>query len=38
VVLDGVYHLYYGGGDIVCGLATAPLDDLLQHLLAQPVV
>lgn len=37
VVRDGIYHLYYGGGDIVCGLATVPLEDLLQHLLAQPV-
>lgn len=37
-VLNGVYHLYYGGGDVVCGLATAPLEGLLQALLEQPVV
>jgi beta-1,2-mannobiose phosphorylase / 1,2-beta-oligomannan phosphorylase len=37
VVLKGIYHLYYGGGDVVCGLATTPLDDLLEHLLEQPV-
>lgn len=36
-VLGGVYHLYYGGGDLVCGLATVPLDELLGHLLTQPV-
>lgn len=36
-VLNGVYHLYYGGGDVVCGLATAPLDELVDHLLTQPV-
>jgi predicted GH43/DUF377 family glycosyl hydrolase len=36
-VINGVYHLYYGGGDLVCGLATAPLDALVQHLLGQPV-
>ena len=37
VVLGGIYHLYYGGGDVVCGLATAPLDELIGCLLAQPV-
>jgi beta-1,2-mannobiose phosphorylase / 1,2-beta-oligomannan phosphorylase len=37
VVLGGIYHLYYGGGDVVCGLATAPLDELIVCLLAQPV-
>lgn len=36
-VLNGVYHLYYGGGDVVCGLARTPLDNLLHHLLKQPV-
>jgi beta-1,2-mannobiose phosphorylase / 1,2-beta-oligomannan phosphorylase len=36
-VLEGVYHLYYGGGDVVCGLATTPLDALLANLLEQPV-
>jgi predicted GH43/DUF377 family glycosyl hydrolase len=37
VVLNGIYYLYYGGGDVVCGLATTPLEELLQHLLTQPV-
>lgn len=37
VVRDGVYHLYYGGGDLVCGLASAPLASLLENLLSQPV-
>ena len=36
-VLEGIYHLYYGAGDVVCGLATTPLDELLRHLLTQPV-
>lgn len=36
-VLNQVYHLYYGGGDRVCGLATVALDALLEHLRAQPV-
>jgi predicted GH43/DUF377 family glycosyl hydrolase len=36
-VIGGVYHLYYGGGDVVCGLATAPLDALIDSLLRQPV-
>jgi len=36
-VLNGVYHLYDGGGDVVCGLATAPLDGFLQSLPTQPV-
>jgi predicted GH43/DUF377 family glycosyl hydrolase len=36
-VLNGIYHLYYGGGDVVCGLATAPLAGLIDSLRAQPV-
>ena len=28
-VVDGIVHVYYGGGDHVIGLATCPLDDLL---------
>lgn len=36
-VLNGIYHLYYGGGDVVCGLATAPLDELVECVLSQPV-
>ena len=36
-VLDGTYFLYYGGADVHCCLATAPLDQLLEHLLENPV-
>jgi predicted GH43/DUF377 family glycosyl hydrolase len=36
-VIDGTYFLYYGGGDVHCALATAPLADFLAHLLAHPV-
>lgn len=36
-VIGGIYHLYYGGGDRVCALATTPLEDLIEHLRAQPV-
>lgn len=36
-VIGGVYHLYYGAADVSCALATAPLDALLDCLLAQPV-
>lgn len=37
VVIDGTYFLYYGGADVYCCLATAPLDELIQHLLDNPV-
>jgi predicted GH43/DUF377 family glycosyl hydrolase len=37
VVIHGTYFLYYGGADVSCGVATSPLDQLLAHLLAQPV-
>jgi len=33
VVIDGVLHVYYGGADRCCALATAPLDELVDHLL-----
>lgn len=36
-VINGTYFLYYGGGDVNCCVATAPLRDLLQHLLDHPV-
>jgi predicted GH43/DUF377 family glycosyl hydrolase len=36
-LIDGFYHLYYGGADVTCNLATCRLDDLLACLLAQPV-
>lgn len=36
-VVDGRYLLYYGGGDVHCGVASAPLDELLACLRAQPV-
>jgi predicted GH43/DUF377 family glycosyl hydrolase len=35
-VIDGTYFLYYGGGDVVCALATARLDELIACLLRQP--
>lgn len=37
VVLGETYFLYYGGADVHSCLATAPLDELLQHLLDNPV-
>lgn len=33
VVIDGILHVYYGGADTVCALATAPLDSFLENLL-----
>jgi predicted GH43/DUF377 family glycosyl hydrolase len=32
VVIDGVLHVYYGGADRCCGLATAPFDELVDSL------
>ncbi|MDP0499867.1 MAG: glycosidase [Verrucomicrobiota bacterium JB022] len=37
VVIDGTYFLYYGAADVSCAVATAPLDEFLAHLLANPV-
>lgn len=37
VVMNGTYFLYYGGGDVHCCVATAPLDEFVAHLLANPV-
>ncbi|HKI58017.1 MAG TPA: glycosidase [Trueperaceae bacterium] len=34
-VVDGVVHVYYGGADRVIGLATAPLEALLEWVLAE---
>lgn len=34
VVQEGTLHVYYGGADKCCCLATAALSDLLEHLLA----
>jgi predicted GH43/DUF377 family glycosyl hydrolase len=36
-VINGTYFLYYGGGDVHCAVCTAPLRDLLNHLLTHPV-
>lgn len=36
-VINGTYFLYYGGADVHCCVATAPLSALLDHLLSQPV-
>jgi predicted GH43/DUF377 family glycosyl hydrolase len=33
-VVDGIVHVYYGGADRVIGLATVPLADLLDFVLA----
>ncbi|NQU40522.1 MAG: glycosidase [Lentisphaerae bacterium] len=32
VVINGVLHVYYGGADRCCALATARLDELVDHL------
>jgi predicted GH43/DUF377 family glycosyl hydrolase len=37
VVIDGTYFLYYGGGDVHCAVCTTPLQDLIDHLLENPV-
>ena len=37
VIVDNVLYVYYGGADKYCCLATAPLDELLTYLKAQPV-
>lgn len=34
-VVDGIVHVFYGGGDHVIGLATCRLDDLLDYTLNQ---
>lgn len=33
IVVDGTLYVYYGGGDHVIGLATCPLDELLDDVL-----
>jgi predicted GH43/DUF377 family glycosyl hydrolase len=37
VVLNDTYFLYYGGGDVHCAVCTAPLQEFIDHLLANPV-
>ena len=37
VVIDGTYFLYYGGGDVHCAVCITPLQDLIDHLLENPV-
>ena len=34
VVIDGILHIYYGGADTVCAVATVPLAELLDHVLS----
>ena len=34
VVVDGLLHLYYGACDTAICLATVPLDELVEHVLA----
>ena len=36
VVLDGVLHVYYGGADKYVGLATVPMNQLLDYLTSCP--
>ncbi len=36
VVVDGTLFVYYGGGDIHCGVATCKLDDLMDYLISCP--
>jgi len=36
VVQGGTLYVYYGGADKCCCLATAPVDELTQHLLESP--
>ena len=33
VVMDGKVHIYYGGADTVCAVATVGLDELLEYVL-----
>ena len=35
-VVDGMVYVYYGGGDHVIGLATCPLDQLVDYVLNAP--
>jgi len=37
VVKDGILYIYYGCADTAIGLATVPLQELLEHLLENPV-
>ena len=34
VVIDGLLHIYYGGADTVCAVATVPLAKLLDYVLS----
>ena len=36
-VIDGVMHIYYGAADTYVGLATVPVDELLNHVLKNTV-
>jgi len=37
VIKDGTLYVYYGGGDVVCAVATCEVDELLSYLKANPV-
>jgi predicted GH43/DUF377 family glycosyl hydrolase len=37
VIKDGVLYVYYGGGDMVCAVATCAVEELLGYLKANPV-
>jgi predicted GH43/DUF377 family glycosyl hydrolase len=36
VAKDGLLYLYYGVADTAIALATAPLDELVEHVLTNP--
>ncbi len=36
VVIDGTFFLYYGGADKYVGVATAPMDELMDYVLSCP--
>ena len=36
VIIDGRLFVYYGGADKYCCVATAPVDELVESILANP--
>ncbi len=36
VILGDTLHVYYGGGDVYCGVATCKMDELMDYLLSCP--
>ena len=37
VVIDGILFVYYGGADKYVGVATCPLDQLIEHIRKFPI-